>query len=260
MKLNLFKIYGGKAYHAKWIIEHYPEDYEKNIVIEPCLGAANMVLQSKPAYREILGELHYPTHCIYTALQSGELYRAVQYLPYSREVFCHFQNLIPQTPLDHGVREYVLHRMSRGGMKKEFAWSDRLRGGIPGDVNAWNNAVANLPLIQQRLKNAVVINIDCVKLIQMHGWNPDVFFYIDPPYLADTRTSKKVYDIEFDEAKHVELLTELAKTKAKWLLSGYESKLYSSMLGEPIDKKTVSLSSSQAKTKRKKTECLWSNY
>jgi DNA adenine methylase len=259
-KLSFIKIYGGKYQHAKWIISHFPVGYEKLTYISPTLGGGNIELQMRQADREFLSDLHYPTYCMYVALQNGDLLNAVRYLKYNRITFEHFKDFKPVTLLDYAVREYVLHRMSRGGMKKDFAWSDRLRGGQPGDVNAWMNALSNLPNIQRRLQNSIILNEDCVSLIKRYRHAEEVFFYIDPPYLLETRTSKSVYDIEFDEAKHVELLDALQGSDAKWLLSGYESKLYNDRLGPPIAKKEATLSSSQAKKKNTKVECLWSNY
>lgn len=260
MKLNFYKIYGGKAYHSPWILSHFPADYANCVYIEPFLGAGNIPLRMKPAYKEILNDLYYPAYCSFACLQNGSLYNSVRYLPYTQEVFIHFKQLIPKTVLDHAVKNYVLHRMSRGGMKKDFAWSDRLRGGQPGDVNAWENAVSNLPKIAERFKDSIFTCEDAVSLIYRTSATPDRLLYLDPPYLSDTRTSKKVYDLEFDDKQHEKLLTTLLKTDARWLISGYESDMYNDMLGQPCATKDVVLASSQAKKKNRKAEALWKNY
>lgn len=260
-KLSFVKIYGGKFQHAKWIISHFPKDYAKLYYIETCLGGGNIPLQAPQAFREFLSDLHYPTYCMYVALQNGDLYNSVKFLTYTEDTFKHFRDVFkPTDVLGHAVQQYVLHRMSRGGMKKDFAWSDRLRGGQPGDLNAWENAVANLPAIQRRFQNAVIMNEDVFSLLKRWGDRPDVFFYIDPPYLLETRTSKSVYELEFTYEHHEQLCDSLLACKARWLLSGYESELYERKLGKPFATKVATLSSSQAKIKAKKTEALWRNY
>lgn len=259
-KLSLGKIYGGKYQHAPWIIEHFPKGYESLEYVEAFGGLLSPALQKKPSFKETLNDFYYPTYCLYVSVQNGDLHKAVQYLPYTEQIFQHYKTLKPTTVLDHAVQQFVLHRMSRGGMKKDFAWSDRLRGGKPGDVNAWENAISSLPQIAHRFRFSVFRNDDFRTLLQLYGNNPNVFFYLDPPYLLETRTSKSVYELEFTVDDHKDLLIRLLQCKAKWLLSGYDSDLYNKIIGPPIASKTVSLSSSQAKKKNKKVEQLWSNY
>lgn len=45
-------------------------------------------------------------------------------------------------PVELGAHEYIVRNMSRGRLGKDFAWSERLRGGKPGDVNAYENNLA----------------------------------------------------------------------------------------------------------------------
>jgi DNA adenine methylase len=260
VKLVFTKIYGGKSYLAKWIISHFPEGYEQMTYIEPCLGGGNIYLQMNKPAAAILNDKHWPTYCMFRALLDNQLYPLVRNLEYSQETFDTYKNAQPLTYIQYGVREYVLHRMSRGGMKKDFAWSNRLRGGQPGDVNAWHNAVANLPAIKEKFSGVTLLNDDAFLLIEQYKNRPDVFIYIDPPYLADTRTSKSVYDLEFDRGDHERLLDLLLSCQCKWLLSGYESDLYLTKLGNPKATKSSVLASSQAKVKKRKTEALWCNY
>lgn len=41
--------------------------------------------------------------------------------------------------------------MSRGGNGDAFAWSERLRGGKPGDLNGWETRLEMLPALAQRI-------------------------------------------------------------------------------------------------------------
>jgi hypothetical protein len=80
--------------------------------------------------------------------------------------------------------------------------------------------------------------------------------YCDPPYLLSTRQGRFYYDHEITDADHVRLLEILKRyQRAKILLSGYPSKLYSEALP---DWRCISY---RARTRGKTvTECLWANF
>lgn len=82
-----------------------------------------------------------------------------------------------------------------------------------------------------------------------------VFMYIDPPYLLSTRLRKQ-YKHEMDEGQHKELLEALLASKAKIMLSGYDSELYNRYLQ---DWKRLEFKSC-AEHGKPRTEVVWMNY
>ena len=54
--------------------------------------------------------------------------------------------------------------------------------------------------------------------------------YSDPPYLHQTRTSKRRYRFEYEEPDHIELLELLKTVPCNVILSGYPSALYDEQL------------------------------
>ena len=89
----------------------------------------------------------------------------------------------------------------------------------------------------------------------------DTFWYIDPPYLQKTRSSKNVYAVEMTEEEHIELAGALKEAKGKVILSGYQSDLYTKLYkGWNMDCRVIANHSSQSKTKEKRVECIWMNY
>ena len=65
---------------------------------------------------------------------------------------------------------------------------------------------------------------------------PRVMFYLDPPYLHETRApgAREIYrDFEMSDAQHESLLKLLKKVRGKVLLSGYDSKMYRQHLVAP---------------------------
>jgi hypothetical protein len=54
--------------------------------------------------------------------------------------------------------------------------------------------------------------------------------YCDPPYLQETRTSRRRYRFDYQEQDHVELLSVLKTLPCQVILSGYPSALYEQWL------------------------------
>ena len=150
--------------------------------------------------------------------------------------------------------------MSRGGLGKTFAWSDRQRGGKPGDVNAWDTIISSLPDISERISNIIITNKNTIDIIQSFN-DPKCLIYLDPPYLPEVRVTKKVYNYEMTSEQHLKLVKTINSFKSKVLISGYPSRLYDKILKNwtRIEKPVVN-HSSQTKTKPVKTEALWMNF
>ena len=87
-----------------------------------------------------------------------------------------------------------------------FAWSDRLRGGQPGDLNAWDNSIASIPLVSDRLQGVEITNKhfrDVLRLLHTHTTRR-ACIYADPPYVHRTRTLANAYKVEMTDAEHLE--------------------------------------------------------
>jgi DNA adenine methylase len=58
----------------------------------------------------------------------------------------------------------------------------------------------------------------------------DTTFYIDPPYVLDTRKQKKYYAVEPGDEWHRELVEILLNVKGYVVLSGYDHEVYRPLL------------------------------
>jgi site-specific DNA-adenine methylase len=135
-----FKIHGGKAYLCQWIISNFPAGYEKLSYLEPFGGAGSVLLNKNQSVKEVYNDLHQPTANIFHCLthNSAEMLQRIWNIVYSEGTFEAAKEIGFQFgSTNSAIAELVLRRMSRGGMKKNFSWSKRLRGGRPGDLNAW---------------------------------------------------------------------------------------------------------------------------
>lgn len=261
------KTHGGKWYLAPWIIENFPNEFEQMTYVEPMCAGASVFLNKNSSDHEVINDLDTGLVCVFKSLRDEpkEFIDRLKRITYSERVFNtalkrsqdKFEDYI-----EHAINEYVLRRMSRGGLKKAFAWSERKRGGKPGDVNAWKTMIQELPSVSDRLKKTTILNKSIFEIFNIFD-EENTLWYIDPPYMPETRekNSKNVYEYEMTADDHVNLLNLIKNARGKVIISGYSCPLYNRTLkGWKIKKKTVSNNAGQGKIKEKRTECLWLNY
>lgn len=259
----LFKIHGGKSYLHTWIINFLPENYTDLEYLEPYAGAASVLLNKLPSKEEIINDIDSGVANLLRIIrdQTEEFLDIIKTISYCKKNF----NLALEkkeftNELEEAVNEFIIRRMSRGGLKETFAWSDRLRGGQPGEINAWKTIIKSIPVIAERLKDVFITNKPAIRVIKAFD-DINCLAYIDPPYLHETRVSTQAYQFEMSTADHVELAGVLNNFKGKVIISGYASSLYEKLYKNwRCENKQIANHSSQQKIKPIKTECLWLNY
>jgi len=264
-----FKIHGGKFYLASWVLDNFPKNVEQYDYIEPFSGGASVLLnKTRPTHegaKEVINDLDRGVTAIFKCLRDEPdvFIKKLKNTTYSERVFNRELKKLKENQFENeferAVTEFIVRRMSRGGMKAAFSWSERERGGQPGDVNAWETIIEQLPAISNRLQNVFIFNKTAVKVIKAFNYE-NALVYCDPPYVPETRASKDVYEMEMSTDDHIELATALNNFKGKVVLSGYPSTLYKRLYKDwKCIKKKVPNHSSQQKTKSIKVECLWIN-
>lgn len=252
----LFTYHGGKYYLAPWIISYFPEH---STYVEPFCGGCNVFLQKDPV-PSYLNDLNFDT---YNLLDVANRYpRSLQTdltgLEYNEATFKEWQEKVCTDSLGRAVKEYVLRRMSRGSTGKSFAWQNRLRGGKPGSINSWETSITNILPVSQKLSWATLSNLSYEEMSKYDS--PDTLFYLDPPYLKETRVSKKVYSCEMTTTDHEKMLDWALSLKGKVVISGYNYPIYHNKLKWRYEHKFIKNNSSQQKSKPTMMECLWLNF
>lgn len=262
------KTHGGKYYLAPFIIDNFPNNYEDLNYGEVFVGGGSVLLQKKKSHLEQICDTDWGIMCIWRSLKKEpeEFIARLKSLTYSAETFEKsrlFMEDPPDTdPIKWGLHEYVVRRMSRGGMRKAFAWSERLRGGKPGDLNAWETALELLPAIAERVKDVVPRCYDFRVSMKVMN-DPSYVLYLDPPYMKATRAkgATEVYKNEMTDEDHNGMLDLCLSSKAKIIVSGYESSLYNDKLSSWNKVfKNVPNHSGQNSHKVTKREVLWKNF
>jgi DNA adenine methylase len=252
------KYHGGKFYAAGWIVPLLPPH---DVYVEPFAGGLNVLLRKPTAQVEIVGDLNGDLIGFYLVLRdrTKELIARLQAIPYSLESFAWACAEDPTADqLEQAVRFIVKARMSRGGLGRSFAWSERLRGGQPGDKNGWETSLKELPRIARRLQGVELGCENAVSLIRRCDC-PGALHYCDPPYPGVTRSATKAYGrFEMSDEDHVKLLDVVLKLEGMVVISGRPNRLYDEALADWKRHEKVTVNhSGQGKTKKREAEVLW---
>ncbi len=86
----------------------------------------------------------------------------------------------------------------------------------------------------------------------------DTLFYLDPPYVHESRNDPHAYGHEMTNDEHVELARSLHSIRGRAVVSGYKTKLYDKLFADwtRVDAPAKTCSSS----KGKRQESLWLNF
>lgn len=248
---------GGKWRIADWIISHFPNH---DSYVEPFCGGASVFFQKPPSAIETLNDLNRNIVIFFDMLR-GEpeaLIRSIELTPYSRDEWEQAHRPADNLPaLEIARRFYIRSRMSfdsgEGKWKSGFRYMKNNRRGKTV-TQEWND-VSMLWAAARRLKDAQIENDDALKVIERFD-GPETLFYIDPPYLFDTRHSnEEYYAFEMSDDEHVQLALLLQDVQGMVILSGYDHPIYQELYQDWhfVEK------SARTNGNHKATECLWIN-
>lgn len=262
--LSPLKYHGGKSYLAKKLRELFPPHKR---YCEPFFGGGSVLFSGDGGgVAEFANDLNRELANFWNVLKVVPLFdafvRLVHSIPFSQE---HFARSLDATfdPVERAVAFFIRNRQSRQGLGRDFATpTKRLRRGMNENVSAWLSAVDGLPEFHARLRRVEIRSQPAIDFIRELD-SPDTFFYCDPPYVHETRTTTGEYQHEMSDGDHFELLKVLGSIKGKFLLSGYQNATYQlAAINFGWNRKDFEIDNkaSGKKVKDKKIESAWMNY
>lgn len=263
-KLIAFGWYGGKFSHLDWLLPLLPTT---PYYCEPFAGSAAVLLNREPSSVETYNDLDGEVAAFFRVLRDNgeELTKAIALTPFSREEFALACQLDPELPdIERARRFYVRARQVRTGLAQTASlgrWancSGTSRSGMSGVVSRWFGGVEALPQIAARLLRVQIENRPATDVVRLYD-SKDTLFYLDPPYVHDTRGDSKAYKYEMTDSQHLELAEALNSAKGKVAISNYDCDLYQKLFPERRWHK-FSIETTNHATKGRRTECLWCNY
>lgn len=231
---QVLKYPGSKWNIARQLAELIPSHHS---YVEPYFGSGALLFSKPYSDIETINDLDSDVTNLFRCIQrdSEHLARMVMTTPFSREEYDkQFEMSKRATCIDcyeraagflvrcwqgHGFRtnEYKV------GWKNDVQGRERMYA-----LWNWYRLPEWIIDIAERLKKVQIENRPALEVIERFNYD-NVFMYLDPPYLFNVRAGNQ-YKHEMSDTDHDELLKIILKSKAKIMISGYESEKYNDCL------------------------------
>ena len=224
------RYHGSKWRIAPWIISHFPAHLT---YVEPFGGGASVLLRKPAAVNEVYNDMDGEIVNVFRVLRGADtshtLARLLDLTPHARaEYDLAFDPA--DCPVEQARRTIIKAYMGHGsaGATGQYKTGFRnRRSGDSGPANEWATYPASVATFHGRFRAVTLECLPAVDVIQRYD-SPTTLFYVDPPYVMNTRTSNsKAYRFEMTDADHEGLADALHGVKGLVVLSGYECPLYS---------------------------------
>ena len=253
---------GSKWALASWIVDHFPEGYEKMLYVEPFFGSGAVFFNKLPGKVETINDIDGEVVNLFRVIRDNpdELKRLLHYTPYSREEYNNAFAWCAE-PIERARRFCVRTTQSIGAkLGSKSGWRNHKQLKIRGTACKWGSICDTIDIAAERLRGdashlVMIENKDALQLIGEYN-SPEVLLYLDPPYVRSTRKGGRIYKYEMTDRQHEVMLDALKSSKAKILLSGYECDLYDNAL--PGWHKSSKITHTTAATEA--VETIWMNY
>jgi DNA adenine methylase len=261
-----FGWYGGKFSHLDFLLPNLPNDARH--FCDVFGGSAAVLINREPAPVETYNDLDSELVNFFVTLRHpdmGEkLLKEIELTPFSREelaLACTRETGLG--PIERARRFYVRARQTRTGLAQTSSagrWAHCIstsRSGMAGAVSRWLGSIDGLSPIVNRLLRVQIDNAPAVEVIQRYDTS-DTLFYLDPPYVHESRGDKHAYYGEMSDVEHIELSRLLHGIKGRAAISGYRSDLYDSIYADwhRVDAPEKNCHS----VRQPRQESLWINY
>lgn len=262
--MTVLKYPGQKKTIARWIISHFPPDYRKMVYLEPFFGSGCVFFAKARSNIETINDIDGEVFNLFLQIRENpeELIRKLESTPWSRDDYVLAHEECGE-PLERARRFLVRAWFSIGssarglnGNGMRFSIKD-INGGFPSFYEKLPDDIRKAALRLRHTPGHIVQieNADALRLMAKYD-RENVLMYLDPPYMPETRAKRRQYRHEMDGEGHAALLEKASASKAKILISGYNSDLYQKYL-KGWNSDTVSAFDESG---NKRTECLWFNY
>lgn len=250
----LMNYYGGKFRIAPWILENFPPH---SVYVEVFGGALSVFMQKRRAHTEVVNDIDYRIVNVYRAVRNyiTNLSALMEMTPYSRMEY-EEAKIRSEDPIEDARRVITSSYMGVGNSVTEGNTNGfRNSKSSFSPSHSWRNYLETFDQFHERLSGVIVENLsweDCFAKYDA----PNTLFYLDPPYVAATRSEQhrnRGYTFEMTDEDHYRLVHEVKKLTGMVVLSGYDNPIYQFPGWRRLDK--------EARTQRGGTriETLWVN-
>jgi DNA adenine methylase len=259
------KYFGGKGTMFKNIIQHFPNNEDYDIYIEPFGGSYSIGLKKEPAKVEIYNDLEKNVYTLYKVLSDSQMFTQFKekcdLVFYSDDIRKDFKEKLKGelSDVDRAFYFFYVNRTSHNGVGG-FSINSVIRRSMSKSISDFLSAIDRLPELHDRLSKVIVTNNDGIELIKKYKNEERALIYCDPPYEQSTRTDAR-YNVDMDRGGHLNFLDAIIGSKSKIIVSGYDCDLYDTLVDNNFTKIQFEVNTIDGNHKpKKKVETLWKNY
>lgn len=227
--------------------------------LDPYFGSGAIFFSKEPSNIEMVNDLDHNVVNLFNCIKEDPecLARMVLSTPFSREVYDTTYETQHNEPFVKALQ--FLTKCWQGYGFRTNGYKVGWKNDIQGRESMyalwdWYKLPDRVLQVAERLRKVHIENRPALEVMKRFDFE-NVFMYLDPPYVLGTRTGKQ-YANEMSDADHEELLEFVVKSKAKIMISGYESGLYKDYLKD-WNKEHFN---SCAEMGGKRIETVWFNY
>lgn len=234
----VLRYHGGKWRLAPHIIPHFPEH---RIYVEPFGGAASVLMRKPRSFAEVYNDLDGDVVNVFRVLRNASLAERLAWqlemTPWSRAEFAdsyeptedaveRARRTIVRCFMGHGTTS---RRKNKTGFRGK-AYRQNQTGAMD-----WVGWPEQIPAYVERLRGVTIECRPAVEVIAQQD-EPDTLFYVDPPYVQETRTSitcpsrtDRAYAHDMETGDHAALAEVLRNVKGMVVVSGYHHESYEAL-------------------------------
>ncbi|MBP5456342.1 MAG: DNA adenine methylase [Paludibacteraceae bacterium] len=266
---SMIKYFGGKNGMFNEILSRFPEKGSYDTYLEPFGGSFAIGFHTPEdliAPIEIYNDLEDNVWSLFNVLSDEDKFKRFKercdLVPYGEKFRAEFKELLKCEDIsleDRAFYFFYVNRSSHNGMGGFSMNHTVIRRNMAKSVSDFLSTVDRLADIHQRLSRVVVLHRDGINLMAEFN-KATAFMYCDPPYDQTTRTRAR-YKVDMDMDKQNEFIDACLDSKAKLLISGYDSDVYDRLTRGGFEKIQFEVkTTSGAHEKKTKVETLWKNY
>ncbi len=213
---------GGKSRAIPQIQKHLPASFTE--FREPFVGGGSVFLFIRQCYPDVkiwINDLNYDLYCFWKTAQT-DTHRLAAAVEKIKQDCDHGQRLFDElrsnfhaniSDFDRAVRFFVMNRITFSGTVDSGGYSE-----AAFRTRFTHSSIKRLLNLQPLLQNIKITHLDYKSVI--HEAGEDVFIFLDPPYLAATKSRLYGKNGSLHTAfDHTEFADEMKRCPHRWLIT-----------------------------------------
>jgi DNA adenine methylase len=228
VKNPLLNYHGGKWTIAPKIVSLFPPHHT---YVEPFGGGGGVLLFKERSHTEVYNDLDDDIVNLFYVIRDKkqDLTEKIRLTPYARK---ELENAFEKTdePIEKARRLLIRSMMGRSPGSVNIntgrtSFRNKQMQSRQMMAEVWMKYPNRIGELCKRLQGVVIENKDAFDLIKQFDAE-DTLFYVDPPYMFQTRDAGTDYKYELTDSEHKKLAELLNSVSGKVVLSGYASEEY----------------------------------